>query len=158
MFGRKKKTQAPTVASPAAGRILDLEEVPDPVFSRKVMGDGFAVDLTDGQVTSPADGELVLLPDSLHAFAVRTPEGVEILVHIGIDTVKLKGEGFRAHRAVGDVLRRGDPVVSIDLDGVRDRVPSLITPVVITNGTAFTVAERHHDAGPGAPVLVLAAT
>ena len=133
----KKKSES--VYSPVAGRIVSLDEVPDPVFAKRSVGDGFAVIPTDGAFRSPVDGELVLVATTGHAFAVRTPEGAEILVHIGIDTVTLKGEGFTGHRHAGETVSRGDLIVSCDLEDMRSKVPSMVTPVLLTNGAKFTM-------------------
>ncbi|MFP5312496.1 MAG: PTS glucose transporter subunit IIA, partial [Actinomycetes bacterium] len=118
----KKKSES--VYSPVPGRIISLDEVPDPVFAGRSVGDGFAIQPTDGAFCSPVDGELVLIAKTLHAFAVRTPEGAEILVHIGVDTVTLKGEGFTGHREPGETVSRGDVIISCDLADVGAKVPS----------------------------------
>ncbi|WP_199916551.1 PTS glucose transporter subunit IIA [Miniimonas sp. S16] len=136
------------ILAPAPGAVVDLADVPDKVFSGRLMGDGFAIDPTSGDFRSPVSGRIATLFPTGHAFAVVTPEGLEVLVHIGLETVKLKGEGFTAHHAVGDEVRAGDVVISADLDAIRPRVPSLLTPVVVLNTPAFPVADRspHGDA------------
>lgn len=136
------------ILAPAPGAVVDLADVPDKVFSGRLMGDGFAIDPTSGDFRSPVSGRIATLFPTGHAFAVVTPEGLEVLVHIGLETVKLKGEGFTAHHAVGDEVRAGDVVISADLDATRPRVPSLLTPVVVLNTPAFPVADRapHGDA------------
>lgn len=134
----KRKNES--VFSPASGRIVSLDEVPDPVFAKRSVGNGFAVLPTSGFFRSPVDGELVLVAKTLHAFAVRTPDGAEILVHIGIDTVMLKGEGFASHRQVGETVARGDLIVSCDLDEIQTKVPSMMTPVLLTNGAKFSMS------------------
>ncbi len=130
---------------PAPGRMIDLSEVPDPVFAARSMGDGFAVEPADGTFRSPVDGELILVADTGHAFGVRTPNGAELLVHIGVDTVLLRGDGFRLLRATGDHVAAGDPVIECDLAGMSAAVPSLATPVILTNGPGFvlTVTDEH---------------
>lgn len=143
------------VFRPAAGTVLDLNDVPDPVFASGAAGDGFGLDPVTGSFCSPVDGELILVAKTLHAFAVRTDAGAEILVHIGVDTVKLKGEGFTAHRAKGDRVQRGDLVISCDLDRMRPLVPSLITAVLIANGTDFTPTAPDTDALADSPVLTV---
>jgi PTS system glucose-specific IIA component len=153
MFNPFKK-KSDSVYSPVAGRIVSLDEVPDPVFARRSIGDGFAVDPTDGSFCSPVDGELVLVAETGHAFAVRTADGAEILVHIGIDTVTLKGDGFTAHRKVGDMVARGDVVISCDLDSITTKVPSMLTPVLLANGTEFIMSEPNIEAGT-APVITV---
>lgn len=93
LFRKRHKDQALKVAAPASGPILDITEVPDPVFAGKHMGPGFAVDPTSGQFTSPIDGEVTLVAPTLHAVGLKADNGAEVLVHIGIDTVELKGKG-----------------------------------------------------------------
>lgn len=141
------------IVAPAPGRLLALSDVPDAVFAGGLLGDGFAVDPSAGEFCAPVSGELVLLADTLHAFAVRTRHGFDVLVHVGIDTVALRGAGFTPLVSVGHKVRRGDPVLRVDLDAVRDHVPSMISPVVITAGPSGTVDLRL-DAPWGAPVYL----
>lgn len=148
----KKKSES--VYSPVAGRVVSLDEVPDPVFAGRSVGDGFAVEPADGSFRSPVDGELVLVARTLHAFAVRTHEGAEILVHIGIDTVTLKGEGFTGHREVGETVSRGDVIISCDLEDIQMKVPSTVTPVLLTNGAKFSMSQPDFQAND-APVLTV---
>ncbi len=149
------KKKGEQIFAPAAGAVMALADVPDPVFASGTMGEGFAVEPSEGSFVSPVDGELVLLAKTLHAFAVRTDAGAEILVHIGMDTVKLKGAGFRAHRAKGDRVQRGDVIISCDLAQMTPLVPSMVTPVLVTNGKDFAVAETALDAAGGSPVLTV---
>lgn len=149
----KKKSES--VFAPAAGTLLPLAVVPDPVFASGAVGEGFAVDPSDGNFASPVDGELILLANTLHAFGVRTDAGAEILVHIGMDTVKLKGEGFTAHRAKGDKVRKGDLIISCDLAQLAPLVPSMITPVLLTNGKEFAIAETNLVADNDSPVITV---
>lgn len=153
LFRKRHKDQALKVAAPASGPILDITEVPDPVFAGKHMGPGFAVDPTSGQFTSPIDGEVTLVAPTLHAVGLKADNGAEVLVHIGIDTVELKGKGFTAHVKEGDAVSVGAPLLTVDLDAVKPRVPSMVSPVVITNGSDFTVSERSDD-----PAAVLTIT
>ena len=134
---------------------MALADVPDPVFASGAVGEGFAVDPSEGNFVSPVDGELVLVAKTLHAFAVRTDAGAEILVHIGMDTVKLKGEGFTAHRAKGERVQQGDLIISCDLAQLAPLVPSLVTPVLVTNGKDFAIAQTEIGAASGQPVLTV---
>jgi len=148
----KKKSES--VYSPVSGRIVNLDEVPDPVFAQRSVGDGFAVMPTSGFFRSPVDGELVLVAKTLHAFAVRTHDGAEILVHIGIDTVTLKGEGFTGHRKAGETVSRGDVIISCDLVDIKTKVPSMVTPVLLTNGAKFSMSAPDLQAN-GASVITV---
>ena len=151
LFGRKKD-KGIKVFAPVAGRLRKMEDVPDQVFAKKVLGDGFAVEPLNGNIAAPVAGEIALLAETLHAFAIRSTEGLEVLVHIGIDTVKLKGQGFSSTMSTGDTVAAGDVVVTVDLDIVTPQVPSMMTPVIITNGAEFNVTEADLGAD-GGPVL-----
>ena len=100
----KGKDKGNLIYAPCKGRVVPLAEVPDPVFADKVLGDGFAVIPADGRIYAPADGEVAMVFDTLHAVTLTSTQGAEILIHIGLDTVTLKGEPFKAHVAAGDKL------------------------------------------------------
>src|SRR6188508_3291673 len=104
------------VLSPLSGQVWPLERVPDPVFAQKMVGDGISIDPTDSVLLAPCDGEVVALHAAGHAVTLRTPDGAEILLHIGIDTVALKGEGFRPQVKRGDKVKAGTPLIEFDLD------------------------------------------
>lgn len=120
--------------APISGRLVCLTDVPDAVFAQKIMGDGFAIDPEDGQVVSPVNGTITsFMADTRHAVGITAADGLEVLVHIGIDTVKLAGEGFTALVEQDSVVRAGQPLLKVELNLIRDKVPSLISPVVFTN-------------------------
>ncbi|CAM4038375.1 PTS system glucose-specific transporter subunit IICBA [Bacillus manliponensis] len=121
------------IAMPIEGRILPITEVPDQVFSGKMMGDGFAIEPTEGTVVSPVNGEIVNVFPTKHAIGIQSEGGKEILIHFGIDTVKLNGEGFEAFVAQGDKVTQGQPLLKVDLAFVKENAPSTITPIVFTN-------------------------
>ncbi|MBC8589602.1 PTS sugar transporter subunit IIA [Wansuia hejianensis] len=121
------------IFSPIKGEVITLENVPDEVFSGKMLGDGFAVKPVGNQVYSPVSGEVKVLFPTLHAVAIQTPEGLEVLVHIGVDTVELNGEGFTGHVKVGDKVKQGDLLVSFNKETIEQKAKSSITPVIITN-------------------------
>ena len=127
------------LVAPMNGWASALDEVPDPVFAGKVIGDGLAIDPTSGTLCAPCDGEVITLHAAKHAVTLRAANGAEILLHIGCDTVALDGDGFEAHVTQGRRVRAGDPLVTFDLDGVAPRVRSLITPVIVVDGGGFTV-------------------
>lgn len=135
MFNLFKKKDSPSawVHNPIRGRILALDTVPDPVFAGKMVGDGFAVEPLDGMVYAPVSGEVVQLFATKHAFGIRTKEGLEVLVHVGIDTVQLKGEGFTAHVATGDQVAQGQLMLTVDLEHLKAAGKSTVTPVIVTN-------------------------
>src|SRR6202035_2215139 len=115
-----------------------LDEVPDPVFAGRLLGDGLALDPTSGIVTAPCDGEIITLPASGHAVSIRSLNGVDVLVHIGIDTVQLGGRGFDPRVKPGARVKAGDELIRFDLDVVARGAKSLMTPIVVTSdGASF---------------------
>ncbi|WP_100012803.1 PTS system trehalose-specific EIIBC component [Lentibacillus sediminis] len=130
-------TQA-LVYAPLSGKITPLENVPDPTFSQKMMGDGLAIEPTDGNVVSPVNGEIVQIFPTKHAVGIKGDFGEEVLIHIGLETVALDGEGFEAHVQQGDRVRVGDPLITFDLDFIKKKAASHISPIIITNGDAFS--------------------
>jgi len=128
--------------APLSGIIYPLERVPDPVFAEKLVGDGISIDPTDASLLAPCAGEIMHLHPAGHAVTVRAMGGVEVLMHIGIDTVALKGVGFRPRVKVGDTVELGRPLIDFDLDQVAVSARSLLTQVVITNGEVVRSMER----------------
>lgn len=122
------------IHAPLTGEIKSITDVPDPVFSQKMMGDGFAIEPTEGIVESPVDGEIVQVFHTKHAVGIKSNEGVEVLIHVGLETVSLKGEGFEAHVSEGQKVNKGDKLLTFDLNYIKENAKSTITPVVITNG------------------------
>lgn len=138
------------ITSPLRGWATPLDQVPDPVFAQRMMGDGVAIHPLDDTVCAPFDGEVVTLHDSAHAVSLRSPEGAEVLIHIGLDTVALKGRGFTPLVKAGDRVARGDPLIRFDLDAVALAAASLVTPVIVTNAEAFAITRRTLDRAVGA--------
>ena len=122
-----------TVASPLNGTFVPLSQVPDEGFSKKMMGDGAAVAPSDGKVYAPVSGTVGFVFPSKHAVGLSMDNGVELLIHVGIDTVALNGEGFECMVQEGDAVNVGDLLINVDLPRIQDQVPSLVTPIVITN-------------------------
>ncbi len=131
MFGLFSKEVK--IFSPVNGEAVNIEEVPDEVFSRKMMGDGIAVLPADGIFVSPADGEITMIFRTGHAFGMKTGRHTEILVHIGIDTVELEGKGFEILAEQGQKVKKGTPIVKVDTEFIRQKGYNLITPVIITS-------------------------
>jgi len=157
LFGRKQPLK---VVAPMKGEVKPITEVPDPVFAEKMMGDGFCVFpeiLSAAQVVSPVDGEVVNLFPTGHAVGIRTSGGLEVLVHIGIDTVKLQGKGFRILVTEGAKVTAGQPLMEVDLTAIQGDVPSLATPVVFTNldEKKSWRLERQGSVEAGDPVAVV---
>ncbi|NLZ48222.1 MAG: PTS glucose transporter subunit IIA [Clostridiales bacterium] len=117
---------------PISGEVVSLTEVNDYLFNKKIMGEGAAIKPDDNFVYSPVDGEIVLVYDAKHAIGIKTEEGLQILIHVGIDSVKLEGKGFASYVKVGDKVKAGDKILFFDREFV-ERQASTITPLVITN-------------------------
>ncbi len=139
MFSKFMKKNKVQVFSPLNGQVLPLEQVPDPVFSQKMMGEGVAIMPTGGDVVAPVDGTVVLISNTKHAIGIRTKDDTEVLIHVGLETVTLKGEGFTVFVNEGDVVSVGQKLMAVDWDFIKDKVPSIITPVVITNSADKSV-------------------
>lgn len=139
MFGFKKKSKEETLETRTElvatqnGTIEKVENLPDPVFSGKMLGDGFAVVPSSNEVLSPVNGTIIDVQDSLHAYGIETPDGLQILVHIGINTVSLNGEGFKAKVKVGDKVKAGETLAIADLDFIKSKGCETYTVVLITN-------------------------
>ncbi len=132
MFNIFKKKEE-YLAAPFAGEVTELQYVPDDAFAQKMLGDGFAITPEENVVKAPCAGEVVQIFSTGHAVGIKTKKGLEILVHIGIDTVKLDGEGFTKLVENGDKVEVGTPLVEVDLDFIKEKAPSISTPVIITN-------------------------
>ncbi|MHA6487867.1 glucose-specific PTS transporter subunit IIBC [Bacillus cabrialesii] len=120
---------------PLKGETVSLTDVPDPVFSEKMMGEGFAIDPSEGKVIAPADGEIVSIFPTKHAIGFMSAGGIEILIHVGIDTVKLNGESFEAHVTSGQAVTQGELLLTFDLDYIKQHAASAVTPVIFTNAS-----------------------
>lgn len=135
LFGKKEESpKTISVVAPLSGTIKSLEEVPDPVFSQKMMGDGIAIVPDNGKVVSPVDGEIMQLFPTKHAVGIKAANGAELLIHIGLETVSMKGEGFEAHVSEGSKVQAGDPLITFDVSLVEEKAKSTITPIILTNG------------------------
>jgi sugar PTS system EIIA component len=119
--------------APVTGTTMELSEVPDEIFAQKMAGDGLAIASTGDVVVAPADGELSIIFRTNHAFGVLLDNGVEILVHIGIDTIGLQGKGFKRIAEEGQRVRAGDPVIRLNREFILEKGYSLVIPVLITN-------------------------
>lgn len=116
-----------------SGRIVPLENVPDPVFSEKMMGNGLAIQPSDGVVRSPIDGKVIFIPSSKHAIGLKANNGTEILIHVGLETVALKGEGFNIQIQVGDKVTVGQQLAQVNLAYIQNQGKNPISPIIITN-------------------------
>lgn len=125
------------IFAPVTGTVKDITEVPDKTFADKVLGDGVAVIPDEGKIYAPADGTVVNIMDTKHGIMFQTAQGVELLIHIGLDTVNLKGKNFTSHTENGAQVKAGDLLVEFDLDAIRAEGYDPVTPIVVTNGDDY---------------------
>lgn len=121
------------IYSPGKGQIIPLSEVPDQVFAQKMIGDGVGFVPEDGEIVAPFDGTVKTIFPTKHAIGIESDEGVELLIHIGIDTVKLDGAGFESMVSTGDTIKKGQTLMHVDLDYIKANAPSIVTPLILTN-------------------------
>ena len=131
IFKKKEKTIV-TIYSPINGKVIELKEVPDEAFAQKMVGDGCAIEPDKGVICSPIEGQLMNIFPTNHAIIFETIDGLEMIVHFGIDTVKLDGKGFQKLREPGPI-KVGDEIVKYNLDEIKDNVPSTRSPIIINN-------------------------
>lgn len=163
-FGKTKpaakeaaSSEAPRFALPAKGVVMHLDQTPDAVFSKGLMGQGFALELEEGNVRAPFDGEVVMTFPTGHAIGMRRTDGVEVLIHIGMDTVEMNGDGFDVKVQMGDQVVCGQTLVEVDLDKVQKAGKSLISPVVVTSGQDVTLTvQGEQEAGTEAAIVKMA--
>ncbi|GGA47847.1 PTS glucose transporter subunit IIA [Kroppenstedtia guangzhouensis] len=154
-FGKKQKSLV--LSAPLKGKLVPLDQVPDPVFSEKMMGDGAAMEPAEGVLRAPVDGEVIQLFHTKHAVGIRSVEGLEVLLHIGLETVAMEGEGFSAEVKEGDQVKTGQPLIQFSLETVREQAKSIVTPIVITNMDRVDRLELKSmkEADPGDPILAV---
>ena len=131
IFKKKEKTIV-TIYSPINGKVIELKDVPDEAFAQKMVGDGCDIEPDKGVICSPIDGQLMNIFPTSHAIIFETIDGLEMIVHFGIDTVKLEGKGFQKLREPGSI-KIGDEIVKYNLDEIKDGVPSTRSPIIINN-------------------------
>lgn len=158
MNENKSKSIPQVILAPLTGKAVPLSEVPDPVFSEKVLGDGVAIIPADGKIVSPVDGEISTVAETGHAYGFTSENGQEVLVHVGLETVSLNGECFKVYGKAGDKVKAGDLVAEVDLEYLKEKEINPITPVLIcsdTEGKELQYIEGDVKAGES-EVLVLA--
>lgn len=143
LFGKKENVvKEVKIYAPLSGEIINIEDVPDVVFSEKVVGDGIAIRPTGDVIVAPVNGTIGKIFETNHAFSIESDEGVELFVHFGIDTVELKGEGFIRLAEEGQKVKVGDPIIKFDLAFLSEKAKSVLTPVVISNMEEITTLEK----------------
>lgn len=139
------------------GKSVPLKEVSDPTFAEEMLGKGMAVIPADGRIYAPADGKIGMLFDTLHAISMTTDFGAEVLIHVGIDTVKMNGDGFEAHVSAGDRVKKGDLLLAVDLDKVKAAGYDTITPMLVCNTTDYASVEgiTGDEISPGDDAVII---
>ncbi|MBY6178989.1 MULTISPECIES: PTS glucose transporter subunit IIA [Staphylococcus] len=134
LFGKGKEVNKEIeIYAPLTGEYINIEDIPDPVFAQKMMGEGFGINPTEGEVVSPIEGKVDNVFPTKHAIGLKADNGLEILVHIGLDTVQLDGQGFEILVSSGDTVQVGDPLLKFDLEYISNNAKDVISPIIITN-------------------------
>ena len=150
MNRKKDSKRAGKILAPMSGRAVPLEQVPDTVFSQKMLGEGIAILPEDGKIYAPVSGKVETVAETLHAYGFVSEDGLEVLVHVGLDTVTLEGQGFTSHVQVGDMVKAGDLVAEVDLHFLEQKKIPSITPILLCNLTEdipLRMAKGHVTAG-----------
>lgn len=129
------------LTSPLTGRVVAMSEVPDETFATGILGDGLAIEPTEGALYAPADGVVETLFNTLHAICLKTTDGAELLLHVGKDTVSLNGRGFTAQCKEGDSVKRGDLLLTFDIKVIEKAGFSVITPVCVSNSDEYDLVK-----------------
>ena len=159
MSSTKEKNKVLSVIAPLSGKVVALEQVPDPVFAEKALGEGAAIIPESGKIYSPVDGEVASVAATQHAFGFSSTDGLDVLVHVGLETVALNGEGFTVHVKEGDKVKAGDLVAEVDLKFLDSKNINPITPVIICDGMdemSMSIAGGTVSAGKDAVITLKA--
>lgn len=158
MFGLfKKKEEKKVIFAYAAGEAVPVDRVPDPTFSQEILGKGMAIIPADGKIYAPCDGRIQMVFDTLHAISMVSDFGAEILIHAGLDTVTLKGNGFKAHVIEGDEVKRGQLLLEMDTEKIKAAGLDPITPLIICNSGEYSHFSlvREGSVNPGEELFII---
>lgn len=144
MFKFKKKSKE-IFKNIAQGKVVAIENVPDGVFAGKMMGDGYAIELSEGTIHAPISGEITMVFPTGHAYGLKTDSGIEVLIHIGIDTVELEGKGFNGVVQQGERVKQGDILTRVDIDYIKEKGKSIVTPVIFTSGETLSLLKENES-------------
>lgn len=141
LFDFMKGKKGIVVAAPVQGECIPISEVADPTFAEEILGKGIAIKPTDGKVYAPADGVISTVFPTGHAVGMTTPEGVELLIHVGLDTVQLKGQFFKVMAEADQQVKKGDLLLEADIEEISKAGYDTVTPMIICNSTDFSKVE-----------------
>lgn len=143
MFGKLKNLfggdSGIEITAPVAGKVVALEDVPDPTFAQGILGPGIAIEPAEGRIVAPADGTVDVMFETGHAVSLTTADGAELLIHVGIDTVQLEGRHYKACCKAGDQVSKGDTLIEFDPAAIKAEGYQIVTPILVCNPDAFTV-------------------
>lgn len=143
MFGKLKNLfggdSGIEITAPVAGKVVALEDVPDPTFAQGILGPGIAIEPSEGRITAPADGSIDVMFETGHAVSMTTADGAELLIHVGIDTVQLEGKHYKACCKAGQQVKKGDVLIEFDPAAIKAEGYQIVTPILVCNPDAFTV-------------------
>ncbi|MBO0411439.1 PTS glucose transporter subunit IIA [Enterococcus hulanensis] len=157
MFERFKKKKAdPQLYAPVNGQCISLEQVKDPVFQSKMMGEGTAFILEDDTIYAPCDGEISMIAVTKHAIGLTADNKADVLIHVGLDTVNLNGKGFSIYKQSGDKVKRGEALLKVDRSLMESENIDLTTPMVVTNSSEFqlTIVNQDFKVAKGESVVI----
>ncbi|MBO0458148.1 PTS glucose transporter subunit IIA [Enterococcus hulanensis] len=158
MFEIFKKSRTTELKAPISGKIIPIEEVEDEVFSSKMMGEGVAFDFSSGTICSPVEGVIEMIPTTLHAIGIKAPNGLEVLIHVGLDTVDLGGEGFTSLVEQGQKVKIGTPLLKVNVKDLKEMGVVLTTPMIITNSSDFNIEKNYVTEVESGQTLVMKCT
>ena len=143
MFGKLKNLfggdSGMEITAPVAGKVVALEDVPDPTFAQGILGPGIAIEPAEGRIVAPADGTVDVMFETGHAVSMTTADGAELLIHVGIDTVQLEGKHYKACCKAGQQVKKGDVLIEFDPAAIKAEGYQIVTPILVCNPDAFTV-------------------
>lgn len=142
LFKKKHNSNTEVLGAPIEGEAVASADVPDPTFAEEMLGKGMAIRPLEGKVFSPVDGEVTMVFDTKHAITVTSSKGAEILIHVGLDTVTLKGSAFTAHVSGGQAVKKGDLLLEFDMEAIKAAGLELISPIIICNSDDYKDIKR----------------
>lgn len=152
----KSQPQHPVIAAPVTGKAVSIQEVNDPTFSQEILGKGAAIIPSTGEIVAPCDAKVDMMFDTGHAVSLVSDNGMEILIHVGLETVQLKGEHYTTHVKTGDTVKKGQLLISFDREAIAAKGYDLITPIVLCNSDRFSILQTHTgDITAGDPLMTI---